>query len=112
MATLLEQWWAVQQDPDLTSEMKNALIASLRIAAYEAIELPVGIGDTSVTITAVRVSGTTVECDGTGPLSWPLLLHSPPIGIPDADGSEVAPDGTTWRTDPIEVVANAVRSVP
>lgn len=111
MATLLEQWWTVQADPDLTSPMRDALLESLRVAAYEAIEVPVGISGTAVVITDVTVDGALVECTGTGPLSWPLRLHSPPIGVPDIDGMEVAPDGTTWRTDPIEVIADAVRSV-
>jgi len=110
MATLLEQWWAVQNDPDLTSEMKDSLIESLRVAAYESIELPVGISGTSVVVTSVTVTGALVECDGTGEFSWPLRLYSPPIGIPDSEGTEIAPDGSSWRTDPIEVVADAVRS--
>jgi hypothetical protein len=108
--TLLEQWWTVQADPDLTSEMRDALLESLRVAAYEAIELPVGIGATTIVVTDVTVVGNVVECNGTGRFSWPLRLYSPPIGIPDPDGTEIAPNGDPWRTDPIEVIARAIES--
>lgn len=111
MATPLEQWWTVQADKNLSAQMKDDLLASLRTAAYEGIELPVGISGTAVTITSVNVSGGVVECYGTGPVSWPIRLHNPPIGWPDLEGVEIAPDGTAWRTDPIEVIADVVRNL-
>lgn len=112
MATPLEQWWAVQVDPDLTVEMKTALLNSIRAAAFNDVNVPVEISGTANTITGIHVTDDLVECVGTGPLSWPLRLHNPPIGVPDPDGTEIAPNGVAWRTDPAEVIADATRSVP
>ncbi len=112
MATPLEQWWAVEIDPDLTVEMKISLKNSIRAAAFEDVNLPVQISGTNNVITALQVTGDLVECWGTGPLSWPLRLHNPPIGVPDPDGLEIAPNGLAWRTDPAEVIADATRSAP
>jgi hypothetical protein len=110
MPTALESWWLVQNDPALSSTQKDAALATLRADAYDAIDLPVGISGTDITITQITTDGALVECTGTGPFSWPLRLYYPPIGIPDSEGTETAPDGGTWRTDPIEVIADAVRS--
>lgn len=113
MATLLEQWWAVQADTSLTPTMKADLLASLRSSAYAAVDLPVVFSGTTITVTSIDVlDGGIVECHGTGPLSWPLRLHSPPIGVHDADGTELGPDGVMWRTDAVQVIADAVASVP
>ena len=111
MSTLLEQWWSIDTDPTLTQSMKDDLHASLRVAAFETIDLPVIVSGTDVTITSVDVIGNLVECHGTGPVSWPLRLYNPPIGTPDSDGSEIDARGARWRTDPFEVIAEVIRNL-
>lgn len=111
MATPLEQWWAIEVDPDLTDELRTSLLESIREAAFNDVALPFLIADTGNTVTSITATGPTVICNGTGPLSWPLVLHGPPVGVPDPDGMEIHPNGSTWRTDPAEVIAGAARSV-
>jgi len=106
--TPLQQWWAIEADATLTPAERTAQLTALRATTFLAVDVPFVSGD--LTIVAITVDGTIVKCQGSGTFSWPLWLHGPPIGIPDPDGIEIAPDGSTWSTAPEEIIANGLRS--
>jgi hypothetical protein len=109
--TPLESLWAVETNNTLNAETKASLVHAITVEAFDGLGLPLEIAGTPIVVTRVESTDECIVCWGTGPMSWPLRMYSPPVGVPDPDGSEIAPDGSVWRTDPYEVIANVVRGV-
>ena len=96
--TPLEALWAATTD----AEADQA-----RTDAWSSLTFPIVTGD--ITITGCTISLPVVEFHGTGgTLDWPLRLVSAPIGWPDPAGLEVAPDGSTWTTNPLGILLDVV----
>jgi len=108
--TALDDWWAVEADQSLTSEQKVALFNDIRAAAFLAVDLPFYVD--ALQITGIAVSGNRVDVSGLGKFSWPLRIYNGPVGVADPDGNITKADGSTWFSDPIEVVAQCIRSAP
>jgi len=72
---------------------------------------PVTVGTITVDSMAFDPMFDRVAFEGTGPISWPLRLNGFPVGVLDPAGSEIAPDGTVWRTDPVAVLRQVLESL-
>lgn len=108
--TALDDWWAVEANQSLTSEEKVALFNDIRSAAFLAVELPFYVD--ALQITGIAVTGNRVDVSGLGNFSWPLRIYNGPVGVTDPDGNVVDAFGRTWFSDPIEVIAQCIRSTP
>jgi hypothetical protein len=106
--TALDDWWAVEANQSLTDAEKVALFNDIRAAAFLAVELPFYVD--ALQITRIEVAGNRVDVSGVGKFSWPLRIYNGPVGVSDPDGNIVKADGSTWYSDPIEVVAQCIRS--
>ena len=106
--TALDDWWAVEANQSLTSEEKVALYNDIRATAFLAVELPFYVD--ALQITGIAVTGNRVDVLGIGSFSWPLRIYNGPVGVSDPDGNITRADGSTWYSDPIEVVAQCIRS--
>ena len=103
--TPLEALWAT--DPNDVATVRQVK-ADAWAAAWAD---PVTVGPITVTSMVFDPVLDRVAFDGTGPVSWPLRLNGFPVGVVDPAGSEVAPDGTVWRTDPIAVLRQVLESL-
>jgi hypothetical protein len=108
--TALEDWWAVEANQSLTTSQKQALYDDIRAAAFLLVELPFYVE--LLEITRIEVAGNRVDVSGVGNFSWPLRIYNAPVGVADPDGNIVKADGSTWYSDPIEVIAQCIRSAP
>jgi len=106
----LNDWWAVEADHSLTDYEKQALFNDIRAAAFLEVQLPFYVD--ALQITGIAVSGNRVDVSGVGQFSWPLRIYNGPVGVADPDGNITKADGSTWFSDPIEVVAQCIRSAP
>lgn len=96
--TALEDWWAA------TSDLERD---AARLLAWQQIDLPTTI--LGIEILSLTVAANVVEIYGSGTLiEWPLRLIDAPFGRPDENGLEIAPDGTTWTTDPLSVLGSVL----
>jgi len=103
--TPLETLWSL--DPtDLTTARQ--VKADAWAAAWAD---PVTVGSITVTSMVFDPVLDRVAFEGTGPVSWPLRLNGFSVGVVDPAGSEIAPDGTVWRTDPIAVLRGVLESL-
>lgn len=108
--TALDDWWAVEANQSFTDAEKQALFNDIRAAAFLVVELPFYVD--ALQITSIAVTGNRVDVLGVGNFSWPLRIYNAPVGVADADGNVVKADGSLWFSDPIEVVAQCIRSAP
>lgn len=108
--TALEDWWAVEADESLTDAQKVALFNDIRAAAFLIVELPFYVD--ALQITQINVIDNRVDISGVGDFSWPLRIYNGPVGVSDPDGDVTKADGSTWFSDPIEVIAQCIRSAP
>lgn len=106
--TALDDWWAVEADQSLSDAEKQALFNDIRSAAFLSVELPFYVD--ALQITSIAVAGNRVDVLGIGIFSWPLRIYNGPVGVSDPDGNITKADGSTWYSDPIEVVAQCIRS--
>ena len=106
--TALDDWWAVEADQSLTDAEKQALLNDIRSAAFLAVELPFYVD--ALQITGIAVADNRVDVSGLGNFSWPLRIYNGPVGVSDPDGNITKADGSKWFSDPIEVVAQCIRS--
>jgi len=108
--TALDDWWAVEADESLTDLQKQSLLNDIRAAAFLVVELPFYVD--ALQITSIAVTGNRVDVLGVGNFSWPLRIYNGPVGVADPDGNVIKADGSLWFSDPIEVVAQCIRSAP
>ena len=108
--TALEDWWAVEANPSFTDLQKQSLFNDIRAAAFLSVELPFYVG--ALQITRIEVAANRVDVSGLGNFSWPLRIYNGPVGVADPDGNIVKADGTHWLSDPMEVIAQCIRSAP
>lgn len=106
--TALDDWWAVEADHTLTESQKLSLLNTIRQVAFENVELPFYVD--SLEIMRIEVVGARVDVSGIGNFSWPLRIYNGPVGVPHPDGNVVKADGSSWYSDPIEVIAQCIRS--
>jgi len=106
--TALDDWWAVEGDQSLTDFEKQALFNDIRAAAFLEVQLPFYVD--ALQITRIEVAGNRVDVSGLGDFSWPLRIYNGPVGVTDPDGNVTKADGSTWYSDPIEVIAQCIRS--
>ena len=106
--TALEDWWAVEANQSFTDTQKQSLFNDIRAAAFLAVELPFYVD--VLEITRIEVVGNRVDVSGVGDFSWPLRIYNGPVGVADPDGNITKADGSTWYSDPIEVIAQCIRS--
>lgn len=108
--TALDDWWAVENNQSLSDLQKQSLKNDIRAAAFLVVELPFYVD--ALEITRIEVAGNRVDVSGVGDFSWPLRIYNAPVGVADPDGNVVKADGSLWFSDPIEVVAQCIRSAP
>lgn len=108
--TALEDWWAVEANQSLTDTQKQSLFNDIRAAAFLSVELPFYVD--ALEITRIEVVGNRVDVSGVGNFSWPLRIYNGPVGVADIDGNTIKADGSKWYSDPIEVIAQCIRSAP
>ena len=108
--TALEDWWAVESNQSLTDLQKQSLKDDIRAAAFLSVELPFYVD--ALEITRIEVTGHRVDVSGVGDFSWPLRIYHGPVGVTDPDGNITKADGSRWWSDPIEVIAQCIRSAP
>jgi len=108
--TALDDWWAVEANQSLTDAQKQALFNDIRAAAFLVVELPFYVD--ALQITRIEVAGNRVDVSGIGKFSWPLRIYNGPVGVSDPDGNVIKADASTWYSDPIEVIAQCIRSAP
>lgn len=108
--TALDDWWAVEADESLTDSQKRSLFNDIRAAAFLVVELPFYVD--ALQITQIKVIDNRVDISGVGDFSWPLRIYNGPVGVSDPDGDVTKADGSTWFSDPIEVIAQCIRSAP
>ena len=108
--TALDDWWAVESNSGLTDVQKLSLKDSIRAAAFLAVDLPFFVGN--LEIRRIEVDGNRVAVFGVGGFSWPLYIYHGPVGVTDPDGDVVKADGSRWFSDPMEVIAQCIRSAP
>ena len=106
--TALDDWWSVEADQSLTDAEKVALFNDIRATAFLAVELPFYVD--ALQITGIAVVDNRVDVLGLGNFSWPLRIYNGPVGVSDPDGNITKADGSTWYSDPIEVIAQCIRS--
>ena len=106
--TALDDWWAVEANQSLTATQKQSLFNDIRAAAFLAVELPFYVD--VLEITRIEVVGNRVDISGVGNFSWPLRIYNGPVGVSDPDGNITKADGSKWFSDPIEVIAQCIRS--
>lgn len=106
----LADWWAVESDASLSQAEKLSLSNSIRYQAFMSVPLPFIVD--LLTVTSVDVVGGRVDVNGIGLFSWPLRIYNGPVGVSDPDGNVVRSDGSRWLDDPMEVIAQGIRSVP
>lgn len=106
--TPLQQWWAIEADGTLTDAQKQTFFNDIRAAAFLAVELPFYVD--ALQITRIEVAGNRVDVSGLGNFSWPLRIYNGPVGVSDPDGNVTRADGSKWFSDPIEVIAQCIRS--
>ena len=108
--TALDDWWAVEANQSLTATQKQSLFNDIRAAAFLSVEVPFYVD--ALEITRIEVVGNRVDVSGVGNFSWPLRIYNGPVGVADIDGNITKADGSTWYSDPIEVIAQCIRSAP
>ena len=106
----LDDWWAVEANHSLTDSQKAALKDDIRAAAFLAVVLP--FYAEGLEITRIEVVGHRVDISGVGDFSWPLRIYSAPVGVSDPNGDVIDAFGRSWYSDPIEVIAQCIRSAP